>query len=393
MRPRRGPLAALSVLLLSAAACAGGTSSTASSTTTAPSTTTSVPATTTSGPTTTSVPTTTSIPTTTTTSSDEKHPLDLYPERVYVPNSLSNSVSLIDPHACEVTDTFDVGAVPHHITPSWDLTELYVYNTQGNSLTVLDPATGKPVREIPVEDPYNLYFTPDGHDAVVVAERFRRLDFYDPETWELRTSVPVEPPGVDHLAFSRHGEYLVASTEFAGVMVKVDLGAYEVVDQLRVGGLPVDVVRDPHDPRIMYVANQGLHGVHVIDAEAMTELAFVPTGRGAHGILLSKDMRSVYVSNRLEGSISVLDLETRTVVDTWVTGGSPDMGLLNPEGTQMWISNRYHGTVMGIDVTTGEVACLLEVGAQPHGVTYFPNEGTHSIGHNGLMIDESGANV
>ena len=319
--------------------------------------------------------------------------LGQYPERVYVPNTLSNTVDVVDPATCTVEKTLQVGQVPHHITPSWDLSELYVYNTQANFLSVIDPATSDVVGEVPIEDPYNMYFTPDGSETIVVAERFRRLDFLDRETWEPIASVTIEHPGIDHLAFSRDGSYLVGSSEFSGWISKVDIGSHSVVGELSVGGLPIDVVRDPHEDNVMYVANQGLHGVHVIDADAMTEIGFIPTGTGAHGILLSKDMTRIYVSNRLEGTISVIDLETREPVAKWNTGGSPDMGILNPDGSRMWIANRYHGSVMEIDTATGEVTCQLTTGGGPHGVTYFPNEGVHSIGHNGLMIDADGANT
>lgn len=313
-----------------------------------------------------------------------------YPERVYVPNTRSDSVQVIDPATCAVEKTLPVGHVPHHITPSYDLDELYVFNTEGNSLSVIDPATGDLVDEIAVEDPYNLYFTPDGASAIVVAERLRRLDFRDPETWELQASVRVEPPGVDHLAFSRDGSYLVASTEFSGFLAKVDLRTHEVVGMLEVGGAPIDVVRDPHDDAVMYVADQARHGVHVVDTEAMAEIGFIPAGTGTHGLLLSKDKSQIYASNRLEGTISVIDLATRQVVATWETGGSPDMGLLNPAGDTMWIANRYHASVMAIDTATGEVRCRIPTEAGPHGLTYFPTPGVHSIGHNGVMIDEDG---
>ena len=105
------------------------------------------------------------------------------PLRVYVPNSDDASVSVIDPTTMKVVDRFNVGTRPHHVTPSWDLTKLYVNNTEGNTLTEIDPRSGKPVKNIPITDPYNLYFTPDGTKAIVVAERYQRLDFYNTADW------------------------------------------------------------------------------------------------------------------------------------------------------------------------------------------------------------------
>src|SRR4051794_16649311 len=113
------------------------------------------------------------------------------PSRVYVPNTESNTVDVIDPTTFTVVNSFPVGAQPQHVAPSWDLSTLYVDNDVGNSLTPIDPKTGQPGTPIPVTDPYNLYFTPDGTRAIVVAERLQRLDFRDPHTWALQTSLSV----------------------------------------------------------------------------------------------------------------------------------------------------------------------------------------------------------
>ena len=309
-----------------------------------------------------------------------------YPERVYVPTARSNTLHVIDPKTFTIIATYPVGQAPHHVTPSWDLTQLYVTNTAGNSLTVVDPATGSVTGEIAVHDPYNLYFTPDGSMAVVVAERDKRLDFRERKTWKLIKSIHVEWPGVDHLAFARDGSYLVASCEWSGRIVKVDLKKLELVADLPLGKLPIDVVRPPRQ-NLMFIADQGVHGVFVVDPDAWKELQFIPTGRGAHGILLSHDEKSLYVSNRMEGSISVIDIASRKVTAKWNTGGSPDMGQLSPDGKQFWISSRYDNHVMAIDTATGKVLARIPTDTEPHGLNYFPSSrGTRSLGHNGVYL-------
>jgi YVTN family beta-propeller protein len=315
-----------------------------------------------------------------------KSALGRYPERVYVPNAASNTLHVIDPKTFKITATHVVGLYPHHVTPSWDLTKLYVTNTGGNSLTVIDPATGEISGEIRVADPYNLYFTPDGTMAVVVAERHKRLDFRDSRTWKLIKSVPVEWPGVDHLAFSRDGSYLVASCEWSGRIVKVDLKKLELVADMALGKNPIDVLRPPRQ-HLMFIADQGTNGVYVVDPDAWKELQFIPAGRGTHGLLLSHDEKKIYASNRMEGSISVIDIATRKVIAKWKTGGSPDMGQLSPDGRQLWISSRYHSAVLVIDTTTGKVVARIPTDKEPHGLTFFPNSrGTRSLGHNGIYL-------
>ena len=305
------------------------------------------------------------------------------PARVYVPNSASNTVDVIDPATFEIVDHIDVGRVPHHIAPAWDMSRLYVDNTDGDSLTVIDPRSGKTSGSIPVTDPYNLYFTPDGSKAIVVAERYRRLDFRDPHTWALIKTVPMPGRGVDHLDFSADGSYLLATTEFSGDLVKVDVNAMEVVGTMKLGSLPIDVKVAP-DGSVFYVSDQGRHGVFVVDPVAMKELAFVPTGKGAHGLFVSRDAKSLYVSNRLAGTISVIDFATRQATATWSVGGSPDMIQLSPDGRQLWVSGRFSGAVYVVDTTTGTLLKTIKVGSEPHGLTYFPQPGRYSIGHNGV---------
>ncbi|MEA2827117.1 MAG: hypothetical protein QOG43_1556 [Actinomycetota bacterium] len=346
--------------------------------------------------TTTSSTTTTTSSTTTTTSPPA--PPNLYaaalgpsltpgvadiPVRVYVPNSGAGTVSVIDPTTFEVVDKVAVGRVPHHVTPSWDLSRLYVNNTESNTMTVIDPRTGQPIATIPVTDPYNLYFTPDGSKAIVVAERFQRLDFYDPASWTLLKSVPIPWSGVDHGDFTADGRWFLASTEFSGQVVKVDTVAMEVAAHVTVGGLPIDVKVAP-DGAVAYVTNQGRHGVSIIDPESMTEIDFLATGKGAHGLTVSRDARSLYVSNRLDGSITVIDLASRAVAATWKVGGSPDMMQVTADGSQLWVSNRYHGSVSVIDTATGAVLHTIVTGPGAHGLSLFPQPGNHSIGHNGV---------
>jgi DNA-binding beta-propeller fold protein YncE len=128
------------------------------------------------------------------------------PALVYVPNSLSNTVDVISQRTFKIVEQFPVGALPQHVTPSYDLRTLDVDNDLGNSLTPINPRTGQPGQPIPVEDPYNLYFTPDGRFAIVVAERLQRLDFRDPNTMHLIHSLSVpECRGVDHMDFPRTG--------------------------------------------------------------------------------------------------------------------------------------------------------------------------------------------
>jgi YVTN family beta-propeller protein len=305
------------------------------------------------------------------------------PPRVYVPNSESDTIDVIDPVSMEIIDHWNTSDLPQHVVPSWDLRTLYVNNNRGNTLTPIDPLTGKPGEPIPIEDPYNLYFTPDGTKAAVMAERNQEIDFRNLADWSLIKSLHIPHPGVNHADFSADGATMYASTEFeGGWLVRIDLATLEITGEVDLGGAAVDVKLAPNGAKV-YVANQGRGGVSVVDPATMTEIGFVPTGHGAHGLYPSRDATKLYVSNRHAGTVSVLDFATDQVLATWTIGGSPDMGGVSPDGTQLWLSGRYHAAVYVIDTATGGLVKTFSVGAGPHGLSYFPQPGRFSMGHTG----------
>jgi YVTN family beta-propeller protein len=322
--------------------------------------------------------------------------------RVYVPNLQSNDVSVIDPATLKVIDKFPVGVNPQHVVPSWDLTTLWVTNnaehrTDG-TLTPIDPVTGKPGPPVAVDDPYNMYFTPDGRSAIVVAEALKRLDFRDPKTMALQGSVAAPGcAGINHGDYSIDGKYLLMTCEYQGRLAKIDWINRKVLGYLKLsgGGIPQDIRISP-DGKVFYVAELKRGGVYLIDGDAFKEIGFIKTGVGTHGLYPSRDGTKLYVANRGSsviggkpkgpGSVAVLDFATRQVVATWKipNGGSPDMGNVSADGKRLWLSGRYDNVVYVIDTTTGEVV-TIPVGKEPHGLTVWPQPGRYSLGHTGNM--------
>jgi len=311
-----------------------------------------------------------------------------FPALVYVPESGRGTVEVIDARTFRPVRRFPTGRQPQHVTPSWDLRTLWVGNDQGNSLTAIDPASGLPGRTVPVADPYNLYFTPDGRRAIVVAERERRLDFRDPGTMRLRHQLTVPCLGVDHLDFSADGRSLLASCEFSSQLVQVDVADERVVRviQLPPGAVPQDVKLAP-DGRAFYVADMASGGVWVLDAARLRVERFVATDAGAHGLYVSRDSRYLYVSNRAAGSVSLLSFATGKVAAVWRLpgGGSPDMGGVSADGRLLWLSGRYDDEVYAIDTRTGRLRARIPVGPGPHGLCVYPQPGRYSLGHTGVF--------
>ena len=310
--------------------------------------------------------------------------------RIYVPDSDSGSLDVIDPATYKVVEHFVVGRNPQHVVPAWDLKTLYVTNDLSNSLTPIDPTSGRRAGpDIPVDDPYNMYFTPDGASAIVVAEARHHLDFRDPHTFALQETVDVGCKGVDHIDFSADGSYLIATCEFSGELLKLDVKTRKVLGYLTVGGKPQDIKVDPAG-KVFYVADMDANGLHEIDGDSFRQIGFLPTGPETHGLYPSRDASVMYVANRggrtNAGSVSVVDFTSRQVIATWpVPNGTPDMGGVSPDGNVLWLSGRRSREVYAIDTHTGAVLARIPVGAGPHGLCVWPQPGTYSLGHTGIL--------
>lgn len=310
------------------------------------------------------------------------------PSYVYVPNSESDTVSIIDPTTYKVVRTVPVGREPQHVVPSWDLQTLWVNDDLGNTLIPINPRTGVFGAPIPVSDPYNLYFTPDGKSAVVMAERMREIVFRDPHTMAVQDILPVPCDGVNHADFSPDGRYFIASCEFSGQLLKVDTAAHKLlgVITMRSGARPQDVKIAP-DGSVWYVADMQSSGVWTVDGDSFKVTGFIPTGNGAHGLYVSRDSKSLYISNRGEGSVSVLDFATRKITAVWHIPGkaSPDMGGVSADGTVLWLTGRYNSEVYAISTIDGHLIARIPVGSGPHGLCVYPQPGRYSLGHTGIF--------
>lgn len=325
---------------------------------------------------------------------------------VYVPNNRNSSVTVIDPDTKQILRTVPVGIDPQHVAPSWDMKTLYVTNNSegrtDGSLTPIDPMTGEFGKSFLIDNPYNMYFTPDGRSALVVALARKRLDFYDPVTWTRQRSISTPRcDGINHADFSIDGSYAVFTCEFGGGITKIDWRAGEILGHINIDtperSQPQDVRVSP-DGKRFYVADMKKDGLHVVDGATFTITGFIETGVGAHGIYPSRDGSKMFIANRGQntvfgrpngkGSISVLDPKTDKVIDTWpmAGGGSPDMGNLSTDGSELWLSGRYDDEVYVFKTATGELTHRIKVGQKaPHGLVYWPQPGRYSLGHTGNM--------
>jgi YVTN family beta-propeller protein len=333
---------------------------------------------------------------------------------VYVPNTLSDTLQVIDPRTYKVVARYPTGREPQHVVPSWDMKTLWVNDDLGNDLVPVNPRTGRPGKPVPVADPYNLYFTPDGSHALVMAERLHRIDVRNPRTMALQRSLHVPCDGINHADYSADQSFFVASCEFSGKLLVVDRAATKVrkvidlnaihtpgattpMEAMHMGGpqsglrpgasaMPQDVRLTPDGTRFL-AADMLRNGVWVIDAHTLKVQRFLRTGKGTHSIYPDRAATRLFVANRDAGSITVLDASTLKTLHTWRLpgGGSPDMGGVSADGRTLWLSGRYNSVVYVLDTSSGKLLRKIHVDSGPHGLAVWPQPGRYSLGHTGNM--------
>ena len=270
-----------------------------------------------------------------------------FPSRVYVPNTKSDTVSVIDPRTYKVIRTIRVGHQPQHVVPSWDLKTLWVNNDLGNSLTPIDPATGqarqagatvaRPVQ--PLLHARRQVRRRDGLDAT------GELVFRDPHTMEVGKAVPVDCAGVNHADFSAGRPLL---HRLLRVLRRAAQGRHraETVVGAAAAAAPTArcrrTSRSRPDGRTFYVADMMANGVWVLDGDTLRRVRrSCPPARAPTACTSAATPTRCTSPTAARAPSPCFDFADRTSSSrsgSMPGGGSPDMGGVSADGKVLWLS-------------------------------------------------------
>ncbi|MBH9552503.1 YncE family protein [Inhella gelatinilytica] len=295
---------------------------------------------------------------------------------VFVLNSLSASVSVIDRDPWRERTRIPVGKEPHHLYLTPDETSLIVANARADSLTFIDPRTAQVQRVVSgIADPYHLRFSPDMKWFVTAANRLNHVDLY---RWKgVHAEQPFElvkriPSGrtPSHLFIDNASRTLYASMQDSDELLAVDLASQSVLWKVPVGKTPADIYLTP-DERHLLVALTGARSVQIWQlrgGEPPKLAGHFDTGEGAHSFRSLGDGQHVLVSNRAGNTISKLDLKNWTLVETYPAPDGPDDMDLLTDGRTLLVTSRWAGRLSVIDRQERKVVAQIKVGRSPHGV-------------------------
>ena len=280
----------------------------------------------------------------------------------FILNSAGASISVVDMASLKELRRIPVLREPHHVALTPDGRYLLVGDTVGNELLFLDPANGDVKKRMAMADPYQIGFSPSGRFFTVTGLARNQVDIYDAAGMTLLKRFPIASMP-SHLAYSPDSSMVYVSLQGTDSLVAIDLTRLAVVWVKPVGKTPAGVMW--HNDHVL-VADMGADTVAEVDPVDGSVIRRIVTGRGAHNLFLSPDQRIVWVNNRVAGTTVALDAGTLNVIRSYSIPGGPDDIDFAPDG-KLWITRRFAEKVAVLDPATGQYQ-TVDVGRSPHGL-------------------------
>jgi YVTN family beta-propeller protein len=296
---------------------------------------------------------------------------------LYVTNTRGDSISVIDTNTFEVVATIPLGrGKPNRIAFHPDGRTAWVVYDKSHDLGVVDAEAGKLVRRVKIGgNPYNLNFTPDGRHLLVLDwasdTSTDEVIFYDLQAQKIdgRVEVSTWPA---HGVFSRDGRLFYVSGESAGDVTVIDTARREIVGRIVHGGGDAMGLALRADGKLLYAAAGENKTILKIDTAANKVVGSIPMPGIVHESTLTLDGKFLYVTLRKANKVVVVRTEDDKIVATVPQRAFPDLVTMEPTGRYALVTNRYADSVAVIDVKTHAQIRTIPVGKAPHGMALRP---------------------
>ena len=296
---------------------------------------------------------------------------------LFITNTKSDSVSVIDTDTLEVVGTIPVGkGKPNRIVFHPDGKTAWVVYDKSHDLGVIDAEGRKLLRRVKIGgNPYNLAFTPDGRHLLVLDwssdTSNDEVIFYDLKAEKIdgRVEVSTWPA---HGVFSRDGKLVYVSGETAGDVTIIDVTTRTTVGRVVHGGGDAMGLAVTADGKTLYAAAGENKAILKIDTATNKIVGETPLPGVVHEATLTLDGKYLYTTLRKINKIVVVRTADDKIVATIPQKGFPDLVTMEPTGRHALVTNRWADLVSVIDLTSHTQARTIPVGKAPHGMALRP---------------------
>ena len=240
--------------------------------------------------------------------------------------------------------------------------KLYVANSAGNDLHVIDTRTNKVIKRVEVgPQPHGLVATADGRRLFITIENTDgdegELLWFDTATDTVTRRMKIGPRP-NQLACTPDGRLACVPCDDASWWV-IDMVRAEVVNKIPTGGRPHNTLSSP-DGRRMYLGPKGSYHVLIADMETQKLIGEIPLSDAPRPIVLSRDETRLYANVDTLIGFEIADVAKRKVIhrveadvpEELLRKASRSHGIgLTPDEKELWMCDVYHDRTYVFDIT------------------------------------------
>jgi PQQ-dependent catabolism-associated beta-propeller protein len=293
---------------------------------------------------------------------------------VYVSSEKDDALTLIDLATLAVKGTIPTCKRGRHLQLTPDRKLMLACSDSGVA-DVIDPATGKSLRRIPLgEDPEAFDLSPDGKTIYVSSEDDAAAVFIDAATGKKLKEVKVgqEPEGVK---VSADGKLLYVTSEVASLVHVIDTASGKVVKNIKVGKRPRRMVfsADGKELWVTCELDAGVTIVSTADHSVLATLKFEVKGARAQditpvGIQMSRDGKRAFVALGRANHVAFVDVAARKVSSRVLVGKRAWNVALDKDEKRLFVVNGLSDDLTVVDVAGAKAIKTVPVGRVPYGV-------------------------
>jgi YVTN family beta-propeller protein len=240
--------------------------------------------------------------------------------------------------------------------------KLYVANSGGTDLHIIDTATNKVIKVVELgPNPHGLVATRDGKQLFLTIENENgdegELLWFDPVTDTVTRRMKIGPRP-NQLACTPDGKLVYVPCDDASWWV-IDTVNAKVLKKIATGGRPHNTLSSP-DGKRMYLGPKGSYHVLVADASEHKLIGEIKTSDAPRPIVLSPDEKRLYMNVDTLIGFEVADVEKRKVIhrveaevpEELLRKASRSHGIgLHPNGKELWMCDVFHDRTYVFDIT------------------------------------------
>ena len=297
-------------------------------------------------------------------------------EILYVTNSAGDDVTVVDAATHRVIGSIETGVTPHGLVASPDGRRIYVTGETDDDVVAIETATSKVLWKAPVGDqPNEPALTADGRHIYVPIRSADVTDIVDTATGKRINTI--RTGRVPHNAYpSPDGKLIYVTSRGDEKITIVDPATQQVIGEVPLGGEPRPVSFTKDNSRA-YSTLTGLHGFVVADLKQRKVIERVELPKAdlpeisvagytdTHGIALSRDDKQFWVTNVFGNAVTAFSVPDHKVMTTVAVGLAPNWMTFSPDGELLYVSNSGSNDVSVIDIKLFREVVRIPVGMSP----------------------------